>query len=211
MTTVLVIDTCSVFRFGIRALLESGDGFKVFTAQDHSFLAEGQNQPEISPDVPVLSSCLTELTLLELVAQYHHRFPGTQILALLNHENEADIHQLVESGSTSCALKGEPTEKLVQAVHTTMKGERYFSPPLLEKVVTAHTTPLTQSTPSMTKRELEVLRLVVAGKPIKHVAQILQISERTVYNYLQSIRTKLDVTTTVEAVFCATQLGILPV
>ncbi|MCB8946251.1 MAG: response regulator transcription factor [Ardenticatenaceae bacterium] len=210
MTTVLVIDNCSVFRFGIRALLETDDGLDIITESDHSRLLEGQNQQAmIVPDVLVLSSCPPELVLPELVAQYHQCFPETQILVLLNHENETDVLKLVENGVLSCMMKSEPTVKLVQALEAAVQGERYFSPPLLAKLMPSRTLLVSQPAPSLTKQEIETLRLVAQGKTNKEMAQILQISERTVCNYLQRIRSKLNTQTTTGAVFRATQLGIL--
>ena len=193
MATILVIDTCSVFRFGIRALLEAEDGLEVITESGHSCLPEGQNQQAmIVPDVLVLSPCSPELALPDLVATYHQCFPETKILVLLNHENEANISQLIISGMTSCVLRCEPTEKLIQAIQAVTKGERYFSPLLLEKVVRPFTISLKQNSANLTRQEIEILRLVAEGNVNKEIASILQISERTVCNYLQSIRTKLD-------------------
>jgi DNA-binding NarL/FixJ family response regulator len=111
---------------------------------------------------------------------------------------------------TSCLLRYEPATRLVEAICEAAKGERFFSQPLLSKLVTPLISPPTQDTPSLTKQELKVLRLVTEEKTNKEIAQLLQISERTVCNYLQSIRTKLDTQTTIAAVFRATQLGILP-
>lgn len=212
MTTVLVIDTCSVFRFGIRALLEAEEELEVVTESDYYHLIEAQTkQPTIVPDVLVLSSCSSELTLPDLVAKYHQHFPEAKILVLLHHENEADVPQLIENGALSCMIKSESAVKLVQALHAAAEGERYFSPPFLAKLMPSPVLPLNQHVPSLTKQELEVLRLVAEGKANKEMAQILQISERTVCNYLQKIRAKLGSQTTVGAVFRATQLGILPI
>jgi DNA-binding NarL/FixJ family response regulator len=211
MATVWVIDNCSVFHLGIRILLETDHEIELFTEQQHHFPVDSHNHYKPPPDVLVLSSRSSQLMLPELVNQSQNYFPATHILALLEHPDETCIHQLVENGVTSCLLRSEPTEKLVQAIHKTAKGESCFSRPLLSKLLASRQTLLTQDTRTLTKKELKILRLVIEDKTIADMDPILQVSDRTICNYLQRIRTKMDAKTTTSAVFRAAQLGILSV
>ena len=107
-------------------------------------------------------------------------------------------------------LKDEIEEAVVRAIRTVMQGDTWFSRTVVERLAHPATTEVPPiEKPTMTDRELEVLRLLVAGKTDQQISQELHIAERTVRNCLRSIYDKLEADTRVEAAVRAVRLGLV--
>ena len=104
MINILVIHNCSLFRFGIHALFETDSSIEVFTEQTLSCLTDAQYQRGHQLDVLVISSRSSKLTLPGIIGKLRQCFPTTNILVLLDYQDEIYIKQLVEDGITANGL-----------------------------------------------------------------------------------------------------------
>lgn len=161
--------------------------------------------PKLQPDILLLATNVTEkpLTFLETI---HRHCPKLKTLILFNDANDVDIALSNDESINGALLKFEPPERLIEAIHTIVQGNPWFSPSLLKKML--HQQRLIANMP-LTAQERELLRLLVAEKKDQEIAQALNVSTRTVRNYLQNVYYKLGVSTRVAAVYQATKRNII--
>ncbi|PID84782.1 MAG: hypothetical protein CSB13_11370 [Chloroflexi bacterium] len=161
--------------------------------------------PKLQPDILLLATNVTEkpLTLLETI---HRHCPKLKTLILFSDTNDVNIALSNHESINGALLKFEPPERLIDAIHTIVQGDPWFSPSLLKKML--HQQRLIANTP-LTTQERKLLRLLVAEKKDQEIAQALNVSTRTVHNYLQNVYYKLGVNTRVAAVYQATKRNII--
>jgi len=127
------------------------------------------------------------------------------VLILTTYDTDTDILRAVEAGAAGYLLKDAPPAELIDAVHRAAKGETVLAPVVAQRLVTR----LRSTIPTLSPRELDVLRLVADGAANRRIAQQLVLSEATVKSHLVHIFTKLGVDSRTAAVAVARQQGML--
>ncbi|UAJ81307.1 response regulator transcription factor [Leifsonia sp. ZF2019] len=127
------------------------------------------------------------------------------VLVLTNYDSDADILGAVEAGASGYLLKDAPPHELTAAIRAAAAGESALAPVIASRLLDRLRAPRV----SLSAREIEVLRLVAAGRTNTEVAGALFVSETTVKSHLAHIFTKLDVTSRTAAVAAARERGIL--
>src|SRR5262245_14197949 len=162
--TVMLADDHQMVRQGLRAILDSTPGFRV--------VGEAADGPEtvrlaerLRPDVLVLDLMMPGLNGLEATRQALRRSPGTRVVMLSMHANEAYVREALRAGATAYVLKEAGAEELVRGIRAAAAGREYFSPPLSEETVRAYAL-RAEASPvdpfhTLTLREREVLQLTV--------------------------------------------------
>lgn len=130
---------------------------------------------------------------------------GPPVLILTTYDSDAEILAAVEAGATGYLLKDAPTEELTAAIRAASAGEVALGPAVQKRLLGRMRTPSV----SLTKRELEVLELVAAGKSNDDVAAQLFVSRATVKTHLVHIFEKLGVDSRTAAVARARTQGLL--
>lgn len=130
---------------------------------------------------------------------------GPPALILTTYDSDAEILAAVEAGAIGYLLKDAPTEELTTAIRAASAGEVALGPSVQKRLLGRMRTPLV----SLTKRELEVLHLVAAGKSNDEVAGQLFVSRATVKTHLVHVFDKLGVESRTAAVARARQQGLL--
>ncbi|GAB4503524.1 MAG: response regulator transcription factor [Anaerolineales bacterium] len=211
MTTVVIVDDHPIVRAGMRAVLSA--------AADIEVIGEGENGAdalrlvaELRPDVLALDVQLPDLNGLEVTRRLRAEGTPTAILILTAHDDPQTVFGLLESGAVGYVLKDEALETLVNAVRTAARGETWLSPAVAGQVVkraVAGIPPEAEAAFStLTRREIEVLRLVARGLDNAAIAQELVLTKRTVQNHISNIYGKLSVATRAEAVLFALRHGL---
>ncbi len=161
--------------------------------------------PKLQPDILLLATNLTEkpLTFLETI---HRHCPKLKTFFLFNDATVVDFALSIYERINGAFLKFEPPERLIEAIHTIVQGNPWFSPALLKKMLDHQR--LIANMP-LTSQERELLRLLVAEKKDQEIAQALNVSTRTVRNYLQNVYCKLGVNTRVAAIYQATKQNLI--
>jgi DNA-binding NarL/FixJ family response regulator len=195
-------------RAGIRATLAAEpDLALVGEAADG---AEAQRLcRELEPDVLLLDLNMPGPSAFETVAFLREHCPQVKVVMLTAYDDDAYVHGLVAAGVAGYVLKDEIEEAVVRAIHTVMQGDTWFSRSVVEKLArpaTREAPPVEK--PALTKRELEVLKLVAKGYTNIQIGETLSISERTVRFHLQNIGDKIGVCSRVEAAVWAGQHGV---
>jgi len=195
---ILIADDHSIFRDGLRRLLEAEPGFCV--------VGEATNGEEtltltrdLEPDVLLLDVSMPRLSGLEVL----RRLPkesGTRALLLTAHIEKSEIVEALILGAQGVVPKQSASEMLFKSIRAIIGGEFWISRDLVSELVGTLRGPLGNGPKSLglTRRELEVIEAVVGGRVNKDIAQTFNISEYTVKHHLTRIFDKLGVTNRVE-------------
>lgn len=199
MTRVLLADDHQVMRRGLRAVIETMEGWEVCaevqTGREAVLEAE-----RIHPEIAVLDMTMPELNGLEATRQIRKVSPETEVLIFTGHETEELVHQVFEAGARSYILKTDGKDQLEAALRalaehkpyfTTQVGEILFSK-LLNKKKGPATEEAAPTTGRLTDREREIVQLLAEGKSNKEVADMLGISVKTTETHRAAIMKKLQ-------------------
>jgi DNA-binding NarL/FixJ family response regulator len=203
---VVVADDHPVARGGLRGLLEK--------AIDIEVIGEAADGPEtlrmveaLAPDVLLLDMEMPGLKGVEVAQQLQATGSSVRILALSAYDDKEYISGLLSSGAAGYLTKGEIPQTIVEAVRGVARGEAGW----VSRQIAAEMASWTQEEQQreLTKREMEVLQLVVQGKTNQEVALDLGISDKTVEKHLENVYSKLGVASRVEAAVRAVRDGLV--
>jgi DNA-binding NarL/FixJ family response regulator len=207
MIRILLADDHDVMRRGLRGLLETHEDWQVCGEAGNGRQAV-ELAIELKPEIVVLDLSMPDLNGFEAAKQIHSALPDTEILIFTMHESEELIRQALASGVRAVVVKSDVEGHLIAAVESLLRHDVYFSPrvseTLREAMLRVPEDEISGSSPDkLTERELEVTRLLAAGKSNKEVATALSISVRTVETHRAGIMRKLEINSIVELVHYA--------
>jgi DNA-binding NarL/FixJ family response regulator len=152
---------------------------------------------QLHPDVVVLDLAMPLLNGIEATRQILHACPGTKIIILSVHSDEAYVERVLSLGASGYLIKQSAAEILPKAIRTVLKGGEFFSAPISRQrkrhAQDEFMTGGTAKPKTLTPRESEVLQLVAEGQANKQIAAELGISIKTVEKHRQSLMEKLGI------------------
>jgi len=162
---------------------------------------------EVKPDILLLDMELPDLKGTEVAQRLQQQKSSVKILALSAHADRIYIQELLESGASGYLMKEEAPQTILDAVRGVAHGEEgWVSRSIAAQMVSWVRD---EEAATLTPREMDVLKLVVEGRTNQSIAVNLGISEKTVEKYLESLYTKLGVTSRVEAAVHAIREGLV--
>jgi DNA-binding NarL/FixJ family response regulator len=200
---VAVVDEYPLFRDGVAYTLEGESDMVVVgrgvTARDAIRLAG-----ETEPDVMVLDGSLLGTTP-EVLNDLLLRHPAARILALAVMADEEQVTSALKQGVRGFLLKGTSERELVQTVRALSRGEYYVSPSVAAKLLLRGSPGETNAGKfsDLTRREEQILSILVEGHSNKEIGNKLALSEKTIKHHITSILQKLQVRNRVEAALLA--------
>ncbi|WP_175935580.1 response regulator transcription factor [Corynebacterium sp. Marseille-P4321] len=192
MTRVFLVDDHSVFRAGVRAELTSASAGQIEIVGEAGSVADAvRGIAETGPDVVLLDVHMPDGGGLAVL----QRAPGPSYLALSVSDAAEDVIALIRAGARGYVTKNISGAELAEAVERVRGGDAYFSPRLAGFVLDAFATGrvVEETDPtvdSLTRRELEVLRLLARGYTYKEIGERLFISVKTVETHASNILRK---------------------
>jgi DNA-binding NarL/FixJ family response regulator len=210
---VLIVDDQTLVRRGIRSLLElAGDIEIVGEAEDGEDAIRAIAKAR--PDVVLLDVRMPKLDGVEVLRRLTQSGNLPPTILLTTFDDDAALLNGVRAGARGYLLKDVSLEQLTDAIRTVAKGETLIRPAVTERVlkglehVRGEFDALTNPDP-LTRRELEILRLMAGGYSNKEIATALGTAEGTVKNHASSILSKLGVRDRTRAVLKALELGYI--
>jgi DNA-binding NarL/FixJ family response regulator len=205
---VLLVDDHNLVRSGIKALLETQPDVNVVgeAADGVSALSAVE---ELHPDVVVMDLSLPKLGGAEATARIVATKPGVKVLVLTAHEERSYIDPVLAAGAAGLVLKRAAVEDLLRAIRIVAEGGVYLDPAIAGQVVqgAGRKSAPPGSSPPLSEREGEVLRLIAEGHAMKEIAKSLEISTRTLETYRARAMEKLGLKTRADIVQYVRQRG----
>ncbi|TMA81593.1 MAG: response regulator transcription factor [Deltaproteobacteria bacterium] len=210
---VLLVDDHTLFRQGLRTLLEKHGAFQVVgEAEDGRSAVKLVEQ--FHPDIVVMDIAMKGLNGIEATRQVRQRFPRTQVVVLSMHLLESYVRQALESGAAGYLLKSAAGNELIAALESVRNGGSYFSAPVSRMIVEGYLetnrAAKAEKLSILTPREREVLQLIAEGNSYKEIAAALKISPKTVGQHRERLMQKLHCRRTAELVKYALREGLTP-
>lgn len=208
VVTVLLVDDHAVVREGYRRLLERSPGIRVVgEAADAQSAYTGfvAHQPQVT----VMDISLPGASGIEALRRIRAREPGARVLMFSMHEDPVFASRAFEAGAAGYISKAAAPEALVEAVYTVARGEPYVTGRVAQELALRNRAQ-SGGGESLSPREFEVLRMLVAGKSLADIAESLGLTAKTVANHQSNLRQKLGVGSALQLLQAAARLGITP-
>ena len=214
---VLVVDDHEVVRRGLLEFLGSEPDIDVVGqaaggAQALDLLAAMQSEGR-RPDVIVMDLQMTPLDGIESTRQIRALYGDMKVVALTSFADEERVHAALQAGAAGYVLKDSDADDVAAAVRAAHRGEVQIDALVARRLMASirHPAEVDHPVSELTSRELDVLRLVAAGKPNKQIAAELAISERTARTHVSRILRKLRLSSRTQAALWAVREGLVEV
>jgi DNA-binding NarL/FixJ family response regulator len=203
---VAVADDHGLMRQGLISLLQGDESIEVIGNVDSGEGAVNLAN-ELSPDIFLMDIVMKGMTGIEATRWIKEHNPKIKIILISSEVNKDYITAGIKSGIDGYLPKDTDKETLLIAIHSAMKGEKYFSPEITALVFQdfylkekdGKGLP-TKKTQELTRREEEVLVLIAYGKSLREIADELFISVKTVESHKMHIQDKLGLTNAAQLV-----------
>ena len=214
---VVLTDNHVFVRDGIKSLLENEANIKVVGEATDGLEALKVVEEE-KPDLLILDIRMPNLTGIEVVEKLRAQNNFVKIVMLSMHESEEYVLKSIRAGADGYLLKGSSKEEFLKAVHTVANGGKYFSGDISSILISQLSNPAASFIETkqvrdedmmITKREKEILKLLLSGKGNKEIAEALDISKRTAEVHRFNLMKKLKVKNLMELSNKANEFSLL--
>jgi len=201
---VLIADDHAMFRDGLRRLLESEPGFEVAgEAEDAGSLL--QLAQKLQPDIILLDLAMPHMSGLEVIEPLYRSVPAAKVILLTAAITKKQVVHAMQLGARGIVLKEATSKTLFNGIRLVMEGQYWVANECVNDLVEALREATKVGAPSrqpkdfgLTRREMEVVNLVVAGYSNPDIAKKCSISEQTVKHHISNIFDKVGVYNRVE-------------
>ena len=212
MIEIMIADDHRVFREGIVSILENTGAIKVIAqAQDGKQVMEQLHQ--VQPKLILMDISMGEAGGIETTKLVRENYPDIKVLVLSMHSESSYIVKMLEAGASGYLLKDAGSAELINAIKAVAEGHTYFSSQvsatLVDQLVKGKKPTERKAGVTLTKREIEVLRLIAEEYSNPEIAEKLFISIRTVDTHRRNLLEKLDVKNTAGLVKYAIKQGLV--
>jgi two-component system, NarL family, response regulator DevR len=194
---LLMVDDHEVLRLGLRTLFSEADGFEV-VGEAGTMAGAISSARALEPDVVLMDVRLPDGSGVEACREIRTGHPQTRVLFLTSYADDDAVLATIVAGAQGFLLKEVGSDELLRAVRAVANGQSILDPAVTQRVLTRVQTLSASSTEpneeELSPQERRVLALVAEGKTNKEIAVALNLSEKTVGNYLSNVFQKLNIT-----------------
>lgn len=209
---VMIADDHSMIREGLKQLLELEGDFEV-VAEACDGLECIDKLASVIPDILLLDINMPNMNGLEVLQKLKEKKIKVKVLVLTVHNEVEYLLKAVDIGVNGYLLKDSESAELKKAILAVVSGEDYIQPSLIpvlnSKMIDRNKDNV--KIESLTRREMDVLKLLAVGMYNKEVAEQLDISERTVKNHVSNIFKKINVTDRTQAAVFAIRNNLITI
>jgi DNA-binding NarL/FixJ family response regulator len=204
--TILVVDDHPIVRSGVRQLIQQIPNSSVVEAETGD---EGYKKfQELNPDMVLLDITLPGIGGLEVLRRIRANRDDAKVLMFSMHEDPVFASRAMQAGAKGYITKNNAADYLVEAIEKVLDGKVYLSADTAQELAMLNIGAGTSALSDLSRRELEILRLLGDGKSMNEISEVLGISYKTVANNLTQIKNKLDISKTAELMRFAISHGI---
>jgi DNA-binding NarL/FixJ family response regulator len=215
--TLIIVDDHSLFREGLKAILERNPKYEV--------IAEAGNGRDalrlirqLKPDLALVDMSLPDQNGIELTGEILRISSGTRIMIVSMHHKIDYIVRAFQAGAAGYVVKESASAKLLQGVEAVLKGDYFMDASVSQQVVKKlaglqkkNMKVSDEVYNALTPREQEVMLLVAEGLSTKAISERLFISSKTVENHRSNIMNKLGLHSSIELARYAARIGIIDI
>ena len=207
---VLLVDDHTLFRSGVRSLLQRNEDFEV-VGEAGDGLEGIKRTRSLRPDVVLLDLHMPGISGLEAVKVIAEEMPEVHVLMLTVSEDAQDLMEALRAGACGYLLKNIETDMLVDALRKAARGESVVSQQMTAKLIQGvrnppKADPLAERE-RFSPRERDILGCLAQGSSNKEIARRLDLAESTVKIHVQNIFKKLNMTSRVQVALYAVEHG----
>ena len=198
---LVIVDDSEVVRMGLRALIGADPTMEI-VGDAHNVASAVETCRRVKPQVVLLDIRLPDGTGFDACRSILKHLPETRVLVLTSVADDSLVDQAIRCGAHGYLLKEVDARALSQAIHDVAAGKSILDPAVTSRVmrmVKSGSNNDVQALASLSPQEQRVLALIAEGKTNKEVAMALNLSEKTVKNYLANMFDKLEVTRRAQA------------
>lgn len=200
----LLVDDHKIVRDGIKFILNSDKGIEVISEGSNGVEAIRFLEKNNDIDVILMDINMPELNGVDATEIIRKLYPKIRILALTMHTEESYILNMIKAGALGYVVKDTNADKLIYAVKTVASGKNYYSNSVTSTIVNHLIHKPNQSDkdikPTLSTREIEVIKLVAKGLTNNKIGESLKIGSRTVESHRRNVLKKLDLKNTAELI-----------
>jgi DNA-binding NarL/FixJ family response regulator len=200
--TVLCVDDHRIVREGLRMIINGEPDMTVVDAVATGGEAVARYR-QFAPDITLMDLQLPDISGVDAIRAIRELDHDARIIVLTMYKGDEDIHQALGAGASTYLLKDSIADELPRIVREVNAGQRRLPPDVQARLLER------AAQPTLTSREIEVMKLVAAGRRDKEIAIALSISNQTVRVHVKNIFAKLGVGDRTEAMNVAIRRGII--
>jgi DNA-binding NarL/FixJ family response regulator len=193
---IVIAEDYTILREGLRALISSNPDFEVVGEAEDGKGAI-QHAEKLLPDLVLIDLSMPRTNGVDAIREIRSRCPETKIVALTVHKAEEYILAALEAGADGYVLKDATHPELMMAIETVLRGKRYLSPGVSERIIEGYLEGKKGQKPvssweTITRRERQVLKLIAEGYKNREIADYLCVSVKTIEKHRANLMQKLD-------------------
>ena len=203
--SVLIVDDHPMVLEGMKALLSNLDYITVAGTASNAF--EAMDKLKSKPvNVVIVDINLPEVSGIELTAKIKKEFPAVKVLAMSTFKERSYISQMIQNGASGYLVKSASKEEIEAAIRSANEGKLYLSLDINSIDLNAA---VTSDVPEVSRREKEVLQLIVDGLTNPQIAEKLFISLHTVDSHRKNLLAKFNVSNTASLIRIAIKYNLV--
>jgi DNA-binding NarL/FixJ family response regulator len=204
---IVIADDHGIVRSGVKLLLDRQDDMEVVAEAEDGVDAVAR-VVEHRPDVAILDVSMPRMTGLQATHEIKQQSPDTQVLILSMHDDQRYLFEALRAGASGYVLKAAADQDLVAAVRAASRGEPFLTSAAQQALITGFLNRGDEPA-TLTPREQEVVKLIAEAHTNREIAEILQLSEKTVESHRARVLQKLGMRDRVELVRYAIRSGLV--
>lgn len=208
MIKIILADDHALVRTGLKRLIDDVEGLSVIAEADNGKDAV-QHVKELKPDVAILDINMPELNGIQTTEILRRDYPALKIIIISMHSDELFPQRLLKAGANAYLTKDSGIDEISHAIKEVMDDQTYICTEVAQKLAVVRNNGGGSPFKDLSKRELEVLGLMIKGMKVSDISDKLCLSPKTVSTYRYRLLGKLSVKNDIELTKLAMQHGFI--
>lgn len=209
MVKILIVDDHELVRAGLKGILAASNEYQVIgeaeTGEQALLLSK-----KLLPDLILMDINMPGIGGLEATRKLKQTNPGIKIIVLTMHKDGPFPSNLIKAGAKGYITKDCGVKETLTAIDAVMKGNTYISNEVAQQLAVDMLTSGSQNPfEVLSARELQILMMILQGNKIREIAEILNLSSKTISTYRYRLFDKLKVKNDTEMARLAIQYGMV--